>query len=317
MRGERYSSGPSAASLSTYAELVCRGGWPSALNMSTRQAMLVASGYIEAVASSDVSRVDGVRRDSLKVMRVIASLARNESTLATNRTILTDLPGEGVADSTLRDYLDALRRIFFIEEIPAWSPVLRSPVKIRSSAKRHLCDPSLAAAAIGATPKALLADLKTLGFLFESLAAHVRRLAVALPRRRPRVRRDRLDALRRLGGLRDKTGLRPGRFRRDVALRSRAQDGRPRRATACRQGGRRGRRRIRLRAPRRRPGGSPGQAGGAGAALRRWAARANNIHFIRGAATKAQLGDFRRGEMYVIPSFSRDLHTLSAVDDGA
>ncbi len=140
--------------------------------MTTKQAMLTASGYIEAVAASDMSRVDGVRRDSIKVTRVISSLARNESTLATNKALLADLGNDGVADSTLRDYLDALKRIFFIEDIPAWSPALRSPVKIRAAAKRHLADPSLAAAALGATPKSLLADLKTMGFLFESLVLH-------------------------------------------------------------------------------------------------------------------------------------------------
>ena len=172
MEGERYSSAPSSATLDTYAELVCRGGWPSVVSMTTRQAMLTAAGYIEAVASSDMSRVDGVRRDSVKVSRLIASLARNESTLATNKTLLADMSGEGVADSTLRDYLDALRRIFFTEDIPAWNPALRSPVKMRATAKRHLADPSLAAAALGATPKSLLRDLKTLGFLFESLVVH-------------------------------------------------------------------------------------------------------------------------------------------------
>ena len=172
MLGKRYSSAPSPASLRTYAELICRGGWPSAVSMTTRQAMLMASSYIEAVASSDMSRIDGVKRDSLKVQRVIASLARCESTLATNKVLLADLGSDALADSTLRDYLDALKRIYFTEDIPAWNPALRSPVRIRATAKHHLCDPSLAAAGLGATPESLLSDLKTLGFLFESLAVH-------------------------------------------------------------------------------------------------------------------------------------------------
>ena len=172
MAGKRYGSAPSPASLGTYAELVCRGGWPAAVAMTTRQAMLMATSYIEAVASSDMSRVDGIKRDSAKVQRLIASLARTESTLATNKVLLADLGNEGMADSTLRDYLDALRRIYFTEDVPAWNPALRSPVRIRAAAKHHLCDPSLAAAGLGATPESLLSDLKTLGFLFESLAIH-------------------------------------------------------------------------------------------------------------------------------------------------
>ena len=172
MAGKRYGSAPSSASLGTYAELVCRGGWPAAVAMTTRQAMLMAASYIEAVASSDMSRVDGIKRDSAKVQRLIASLARTESTLATNKVLLADLGNEGMADSTLRDYLDALRRIYFTEDVPAWNPALRSPVRIRAAAKHHLCDPSLAAAGLGATPESLLSDLKTLGFLFESLAIH-------------------------------------------------------------------------------------------------------------------------------------------------
>ncbi len=171
MRGERYSVAPSSIGLLDYAEVICRGGWPAATALTTRQAMLTASSYIDAVATSDLSRVDGVRRDSAKVARVIASLARNESTLATNKVLLADMGGE-IADSTLRDYLDALKRVFFINDVPAWSPSLRSTVKIRAAAKRHLADPSLAAAALGATPESLVNDLRTMGFLFESLAIH-------------------------------------------------------------------------------------------------------------------------------------------------
>jgi hypothetical protein len=172
IRGDESPQGASTIALLDITNLVCRGGWPSALNMTVRQASLTARSYIDAVASSDVSRVDGVRRDPGKVERLIASLARNESTLASNKTILADLDGSGVADSTLRDYLDALRRVYFVEDIPAWNPALRSPVRVRSSAKRHLADPSLAAAALGATPESLVNDLKTLGLLFESLVLH-------------------------------------------------------------------------------------------------------------------------------------------------
>ena len=162
----------SSASLASIATAVCHGGWPASAALSVSQSMELAYAYLDAVATSDVSRVDGVRRDPQKVSRLICSLARNESTLASNKALRADLNEEAIADSTLRDYLSALRSIYFIEDVPAWSPALRSPVRLRSSAKRHLADPSLAAAALGATPNSLVNDLKTLGLLFESLVLH-------------------------------------------------------------------------------------------------------------------------------------------------
>lgn len=170
--GQAYSTGPSTVTLTDIAERICRGGWPAGVSMTTRQSAIIARNYLEAVASSDISRVDGVRRSPERTGRILASLARNESTLASNKTILADVGGTGVADSTLRDYLDAMRRIYLIDDIPAWNPALRSPVKIRAASKRHLADPSLAAAAIGASPQSLMNDLKTMGLLFESLVIH-------------------------------------------------------------------------------------------------------------------------------------------------
>lgn len=172
MRGESFSAAPTAKELADYAEIICRGGWPASLRLTVQQSMRAASAYIDAVAASDLSRVDGVKRDSVRVERLIRSLARNESTLATNKVLRADMGEAGMADSTMRDYLDALRRVYFIEDVPAWSPALRSPVRIRSTAKHHLADPSLAAAGIGASPESLLGDLKTMGLLFESLAIH-------------------------------------------------------------------------------------------------------------------------------------------------
>ena len=172
MAGKPCSAPPSTGSLAGYADAICHGGWPANVDMSVTQSMLTARGYLDAVANADVSRVDGVRRDPEKVSLVIASLARNESTLATNKTLLADVGGRGVADSTMRDYLDVLRRVFLIQDVPAWNPALRSPVKIRAAAKHHFADVSLAAAALGATPQTLLGDLKTMGLLFESLVLH-------------------------------------------------------------------------------------------------------------------------------------------------
>lgn len=157
------------------AELVCRGGWPGSMNMTTDRALLVSRSYLDAVANEDMQRVAGARHDPEKVRRIIASLARNESTLATQKTIIADasMPDEALLNQeTVGDYIKALKQMFFVADIPAWRPALRSPVRIRSAAKRHLADPSLVAAALNATPSSLTRDLKTLGLLFESLVLH-------------------------------------------------------------------------------------------------------------------------------------------------
>ena len=174
--GEAYA-GVSQLSLERIAELVVMGGWPAAIGMAPAKAARIARGYLQAVVAEDIHEVDGVERDKEKVRSLITSLARNESTLASGRTILKDTCGpsqdvRGITAPTMNEYLDALRRIYFVQDIPAWAPELRSSVKMRAAAKRHLADPSLAAAALGATVPKLMGDLKTLGFLFESLVAH-------------------------------------------------------------------------------------------------------------------------------------------------
>lgn len=153
------------------ADLLCRGGWPQAVGKTTADAMRISAAYIDGVCESDVSKVDGVKRDPEKVRALLSSLARNESTLAGEKSLEKDLGGD-VSRSTLRRYTDALRRIHIIDDIPAWHPALRSPVKLRQSAKRHLADPSLAVALLGANPESLASDPKTLGLLFESLVLH-------------------------------------------------------------------------------------------------------------------------------------------------
>lgn len=153
------------------ADLLCRGGWPQAVGKPTADAMRISAAYIDGVCESDVSKVDGVKRDPEKVRALLSSLARNESTLAGEKSLEKDLGGD-VSRSTLRRYTDALRRIHIVDDIPAWHPALRSPVKLRQSAKRHLADPSLAVALLGANPESLASDPKTLGLLFESLVLH-------------------------------------------------------------------------------------------------------------------------------------------------
>lgn len=174
--GKAYATA-SQTTLPDIAELVVRGGWPSEIKSTTKQAMQTAVSYLDAVIEDDISEVDETYRDPQKVRNLFASLARNESTLATKKTILSDIAEYSssrvsLSEPTLDSYLGALRRMYVVEDIPAWSPPLRSPIRIRSAAKHHLADPSLAAAALGATPEALIKDPKTLGCFFESLAAH-------------------------------------------------------------------------------------------------------------------------------------------------
>lgn len=153
------------------ADILCRGGWPQAVGRTTAEAMRISAAYIDGVCESDVSRIDGVRRDPEKVRSLLCSLARNESTLSGTKAIERDLDGD-ISKNTIASYMDALRRINIVDDIPAWHPALRSPVRLRQGAKRHLADPSLAVALLGANPKSLTADPKTLGLLFESIVLH-------------------------------------------------------------------------------------------------------------------------------------------------
>ena len=161
----------SIAGIAGIADLLCRGGWPQAVGKTTADAMRIAVAYIDGVCESDVSRADGVKRDPVKVRALLSSLARNESTLAGMRSIERDL-GVDVSKNTITGYMDALRRINIVDDVPAWHPALRSPVTLRQGAKRHPAVSSLAVAPIGADPESLSFDPKTLGLLFESLVLH-------------------------------------------------------------------------------------------------------------------------------------------------
>jgi predicted AAA+ superfamily ATPase len=152
-------------------EQLCHGGWPGNIGLSSRAHLTAQRDYLEEIQRVDIARVDGVRRDPVNVSRVIRSLARNVATLVSARTIAADAGGADgpLDDDTVRDYLAALQRLMIYEEQPAWSPHLRSRSILRKSPKRHFVDPSLAVAALGATPELLLRDLNSLGLLFESL----------------------------------------------------------------------------------------------------------------------------------------------------
>ncbi|MCL2116093.1 MAG: DUF4143 domain-containing protein [Methanobrevibacter sp.] len=150
----------------------CRGGWPDSLNKKTKKAQLfIVSNYIDNICESDVSTIDGVKRDPQRVKTILQSYARNISTLATNKTIMKDIRANfsNISEPTYYSYIDALTRLFVINNIPAWSPNIRSATAIRSSSKKEFIDPSIAVASLGLTPETLLYDLNTFGFIFENL----------------------------------------------------------------------------------------------------------------------------------------------------
>jgi predicted AAA+ superfamily ATPase len=153
------------------AERIVAGGWPGLVGRSVIQAGHAVRDYLEEIRRVDVGRVDQSSRDPEKVGRLLRSLARNVATSATATTLATDVGGSDgtLKDDTVRDYLVALERLMIVENQPAWAPHLRSKSLLRQAPKRHFVDPSLAVAALGATPARLLEDLQWFGCLFESL----------------------------------------------------------------------------------------------------------------------------------------------------
>ncbi|MDR1088484.1 MAG: DUF4143 domain-containing protein [Coriobacteriales bacterium] len=155
----------------TAIRLICKGGWPASFWVCEDATMLIASQYLAFVANADIERAGGSTKKPALVKRILRSLARNAATSVRLSSVAADVSADGgdVSDQTVRTYYEALQAIFVVEEQEAWSPSLRSRVRIRATPKRHLADPSLAAAALGATPPALEKDIRTAGFLFETL----------------------------------------------------------------------------------------------------------------------------------------------------
>ena len=159
-------------SLEDIAYLICRGGWPKSIGLGVRTALRQALDYYDAVISDDISRVDGVKRDKERSRRLLRSYARNVASQASLETIRQDclVNDTDTFDSiTLYSYLNALKKIFVIEDTPSWNPNLRSKTAIRTTDTRYFVDPSIAAAALGIGPEDLLNDLNTMGLLFENL----------------------------------------------------------------------------------------------------------------------------------------------------
>ena len=158
--------------LNRIIELIVRGGWPGNINISCDKALTIANEYINAVIENDAFRIDGIKRNTQKMRLLLRSLARNESTTVTNRTLKNDIKSvddEDIDVETVSDYLDVFNRLFLLDNQPPFSTGVRSSVRIKQAEKRHFCDPSLACALLKVTSKMLLGDLQTLGFLFEAM----------------------------------------------------------------------------------------------------------------------------------------------------
>jgi predicted AAA+ superfamily ATPase len=154
--------------LADMAEKLTIGGWPGLLDSGGRKALRFMRDYTALIAEVDVSRVSGKKRDPVKVMRLLQSLARNISTEASLTSIAKDMGGSN--DETVAEYIDVLERLMIVEQLPAWNTHIRYADTLRKSPKRHFVDPSLAIGALGLSNDKLLSDLRYFGFLFESLA---------------------------------------------------------------------------------------------------------------------------------------------------
>ena len=153
------------------AYLICRGGWPGSLELEEKSALEVPKDYLDAVYNSDISRIDGVSRNPDLARSILKSYARQTCTIDSNESLYNDIISNygKVSEKTINDYLNVFKKLFLIEEIPAWNPNIRSKTAIRTSPKKTFVDPSLAVAALECSPEDLIYDPETYGVLFENL----------------------------------------------------------------------------------------------------------------------------------------------------
>lgn len=159
-------------SLQDIAFLICRGGWPMSVGLPAEVALEQAFDYYDAVTKEDIIKVDGVKRASARVQRLMRAYARHQGTQASITTLKNDLKSNDTTsldEDTISSYIEALRKIFVVEDMPAWNPNLRSKTAIRTADTRYFVDPSIATAALGLGPDDLIDDLNTMGFLFETM----------------------------------------------------------------------------------------------------------------------------------------------------
>lgn len=154
------------------AYLICRGGWPFASNLTGEAALAQAFDYVDAVIKKDISRVDGVNRNATTARLLLRSYARHQGAQATIGTIVADMTSNAeseISDKTASSYLEALRKMFVIEDSEAWNPNLRSKTAVRTANTRYFVDPSIGTAVLGMGPKDLIGDLNTMGLFFETM----------------------------------------------------------------------------------------------------------------------------------------------------
>ena len=165
-------SGINNLSLEDIAYLCCRGGWPRSISMEREIALDQAFDYYDAIVNSDISRVDGISREPTRVKNLMRSYARNVGSQASNETLKNDMINNdsfSLDTDTVFSYINALKKIFVVDEVSAWNPNLRSKTAIRTSDTRYFIDPSIATASLGLGPDDLINDLNTFGFIFENL----------------------------------------------------------------------------------------------------------------------------------------------------
>ncbi len=157
--------------LEELAFLICRGGWPQAVELQGKVALQQAIDYVDAITEVDISKVDRVKRDPERARLLLRSYARMSASQATLASMRADMAGGdgSLGEDAFAEYVQALRKLFVVEDVPAWNPNLRSKTAVRTTPTRHFVDPSVAAVALGASPASLVADLETMGLLFETL----------------------------------------------------------------------------------------------------------------------------------------------------
>jgi hypothetical protein len=153
------------------AQIICRGGWPNAVVSGGEGAISVAANYLDLLCESDISKVDGVKRNPTLARTILKSYARHVSTINSNKSLYDDVRANysEVSNRTIIDYIDTFKRLYVVEETEAWNPNIRSKTSMRAAPKKSMVDPSLAAAALECSPKELMFDTNTYGLLFENL----------------------------------------------------------------------------------------------------------------------------------------------------
>lgn len=176
LKNGKFSQAVSKKDINDYAYYICRGGWPVAIGKERDVSLAQARDYYEVVVTDDIFSLKDIplKKDEQKARKLMRSYARNVSIAAADTTLLEDCAGgdETFDKDVFAKYLNVLKNLYVIEELPAWNPNLRSRTAIRTKETRHFTDPSIGAAALGITPEGIFKDITTFGLLFESLVVH-------------------------------------------------------------------------------------------------------------------------------------------------